>query len=94
MVQGASPHRARGVRQSAARLVGHFRKVVEPTRESTEGEIADWFDAKQSEPDMTPTAKKRNSPEETPKVKAKAKAKTKGLVESIDAELNKKLVAA
>ena len=50
--------------------------------------------AKQSEPEMTPTAKKRNSPEETPKVKAKAKAKTKGLVESIDAELNKKLVAA
>ena len=50
--------------------------------------------AKQSEPEITPTAKKRNSPEETPKVKAKAKAKTKGLVESIDAELNKKLVAA
>ena len=34
--------------------------------------------AKQSEPEMTPTAKKRNSPEETPKVKAKTKAKTKG----------------
>ena len=65
-----------------ARLVGHFRKVVEPTRESTEGEIFDWFDSvmclrSRVNPRWTPTAKKRNSPEETTKVMAKAKAKTK-----------------
>ena len=50
--------------------------------------------AKQSEHEMSPTAKKRSTLEGTPRVKAKAKARTKGAVRTMDPELNKKLVAA
>ena len=56
----------RRVRQSGERLVGNFRKVVEPTRDSTAGESDDWFDS-----DVAHSQKNRSSLEETPKVKAK-----------------------